>query len=240
MDILCEHHPHMAGHFKPDWRKGELFWQGEMIVAWQINVEDAKVNMQAKREYADLIAEGMTAGLSLLNFGYEDPAAPPRKGKDKGKGSSKGKKKSRYDLPILQEAFKREPEIYRNQLGNLQLAKYPFTVSIKTLRDTGTGAAASAHKRAGDVVGSVSKLKDANTRQAALHWRAWSHSRPVGQSEQCTALSGVWSARATSSRTSGSSSSFGFSNHTSGGYKWRIGISDLGSQPEGAGAYLLG
>ena len=136
IEAVAHHFPGTQGRFKIDWKQGEVMHDGELIISWQVSVEDAKIKMLAKARYADIIHEAMAAGLRRLNFGYNAAeSTAPEKGKGQGK-SGKGKKKShRYDIPVPTSSFTREPETYRNALGSLQLARFPFTVTVKSMRE---------------------------------------------------------------------------------------------------------
>ena len=99
----------------------------------------------------------MDAGLERLQFGAygeEGDGSQPMDGKGKAKGRGKGKAKTsgRYLQPTERGAFKHAPPACRPALGSLVLAEYPFTVSIKEMKDehlteAGVGHQSLAHKK---------------------------------------------------------------------------------------------
>ena len=129
MDALSSTHPSMQGKFRVEWRTGELYNNNDLVLTWQVSIEEAKIRMRTQRRYMALLQDAMAPGLRRLNFGFDES--------DTGKGKSKGKgkrPKGRFEIPVDPRGFAREPEVFRNRLGNLQLARYPFTVTIKELK----------------------------------------------------------------------------------------------------------
>ena len=138
MDILSAEVPNMQGAFKPDWRQGKLYHWDSLLACWSTDVEHAKIKIQIKPEYVDVIDRNMKTGLRRLRFGKEletDEQSGGHKGRGKGGKSSKGKAKLSNAVPVDESAFRREPDFYRDRLGNLQLAQYPFEVAIKPLKE---------------------------------------------------------------------------------------------------------
>ena len=82
----------------------------------------------------------MDSGLSRLQFGAADEDSLPtkagdQKGKGKHKGKGRGKTPTRYLQPVEKGCFKHSPPEVRSQLGSLVLSKYPFTVSVRSIKE---------------------------------------------------------------------------------------------------------
>ena len=159
MDSLAAAHPRLQGRFRVDWKQGEIHSEGELLVSWRVSVEDAKIRLHTQAKYTTLSQDAMPAGLRRLHFGHDgEEGSEAHKGK--GKSQGKGKKKSqRFDLPLEPTAFHREPAVFRNALGSLQLARYPFTVTVKKMREEQGREDEERSKRTSDGADSEAKRR---------------------------------------------------------------------------------
>ena len=151
MEILSREAPWLQKSFKPDWRRGLLInhasGEPRTLARWTIDPEHAKIRLEVAAEYKIAIERDMDKGINRLQFGVleeEGERAGEGAGKEKGgwkgagkgegKGKGKGRKASGPGIPLDPAAFKRCAPLVRDQLGNMHFARFPFSISIRTLR----------------------------------------------------------------------------------------------------------
>ena len=142
MESLTSISPQLQGALRPDWRKGEVWsTMGALELLWEVNVEQACIRAYVDEPRVPEVAAQMEAGIKRLTFGWEGEAEAAGSGKGGGKGSKggKGKKSSKSKhkatMPVASSCFKHEAAVVKDKLGSLHLAKYPFEIKVRALKE---------------------------------------------------------------------------------------------------------
>ena len=142
MECVSREFPHLRNGFRPAWKDGNLWGaDGALLGIWRIDIQHAKIRIHLPDHLLPCVREGMDRGLARLQFGaYEEEGGAAHKdgdhkGKSKTKGKGRGKAPARHLHPVERGGFKHAPPEVRSSLGSLVLAEYPFTVSIRGLRE---------------------------------------------------------------------------------------------------------
>ena len=142
MECASREFPHLRSGFRPAWKDGNLWGaDGTLLGIWRVDIQHAKVRIHLPDHLLPCAREGMDRGLARLQFGaYEEEGVAAtkdgdHKGKGKTKGKGRGKAPGRHLHPVERGCFKHAPPEVRSSLGSLVLSEYPFTVSIRGLRE---------------------------------------------------------------------------------------------------------
>ena len=186
METLTRQNGQFRGHFQPDWRQGNLwttaFGPSEVIATWVVDIEAATIRVNIKEEYVQAVEREMTSGLQRLNFGRdEQQEVEATKGRN-SKGKGKGRKPN---MPVEAESFKKEPAVYKDRLGALHLARFPFQVKVRTLQSQQAQAARQAHPQPAQRGSSKKRRSDERHRDGAAK-RSNTPRRPPKVTLLCT------------------------------------------------------
>ena len=149
MEALSHLDPQLQGALRPDWKKGEVWTSaGSLLVLWEVNIEHAYIKVFVLEPQIQAVEARMDSGIKRLIFGMtedaEDQDAKGKGGKDGkdgkgggGNGSKKGGKSSKLKatIPVSATAFRHEPSVVRDRLGSLHMAKYPFEIKIRAIKE---------------------------------------------------------------------------------------------------------
>ena len=140
MECVSKQFPELRNNFRPSWKDGNLWsTDGQLLGIWRIDVQQAKVRIHLQERFVQGAREGMDGGLARLQFGaYDEETYAARSssdGKGKTKGKGKGKPSGRHLQPVERGCFKNAPPECRTALGSLVLSEYPFTVSVRSLKE---------------------------------------------------------------------------------------------------------
>ena len=130
MDIVSRHEGKYQGCLKPNWRGGYVAQtadrkEPEILFRWLVSPERARIRIYVVRSLLHHIENEIDAEIRQLQFG---PILS-----DKGKGKGKAKKGKKIGAPVDPHAFKQEPAMVKDHLGNLTFARYPLNISIREL-----------------------------------------------------------------------------------------------------------
>ena len=137
MDIISRSEPKYQSCLRPNWREGYVAQvadrdEPDILFRWPVNPERARIRLYITKKLIHIVEGEIDAELRKLQFG---PLGPD-KGKG-GKGGGKSKKGKKGGAPIDPQAFRQEPSMVRDQLGNLTFSRYPFNISIRELKEDG-------------------------------------------------------------------------------------------------------
>ena len=139
MDIISRSEPKYQSCLRPNWREGYVAQvadraEPDILFRWLVNPERARMRLYITKKLIHIVEGEIDAELRKLQFG---PIGPD-KGKG-GKGGGKTKKGKKGGAPINPQAFRQEPSMVRDQLGNLTFSRFPFNISIRELtKETAT------------------------------------------------------------------------------------------------------
>ena len=137
MDIISRNEPKYQSCLRPNWHEGYVAQvadraEPDILFRWLVNPERARIRLYITKKLIHIVEGDIDTELRKLQFG----PVWPDKGKG-GKGGGKSKKGKKGGAPIDPQAFRQEPSMVRDQLGNLTFARYPFNISIRELKEDG-------------------------------------------------------------------------------------------------------